>query len=225
MDTLNNNNGCTTTNDGTIAQKADKLPFVCPKCGSAQMQKSVGGYLEQVLAQGATMVAKSFLLGDAGKYTRGAERKAINKYVPFQHVCDYCHNSLHVSLADIEKGKYSMSKEVAEKMFCNYNNKLEAVKKKEVDDVRSTASMWLSLTVVGIIFFLIGLSISLNCEKETEGLWGMKTYTGTYIFAWFIMIVTSIWGLISGLICMDRYSKASQLKKMKLEDYAKTHTI
>lgn len=75
--------------------------------------------------------------------------------------------------------------------------------------------------VMACLLFVIGLVLCMNCETYTEGLWGIQIFTNSYIFSWFLMII-SFPGIVYELFSYaSNKSDASRYKQMSLSDFAK----
>ncbi len=208
----------------TISNHNDMIPYCCPNCGSEQVKKSIGGKLEQVAAIGVTKAIKSYVLGDYGGLTGGAENEILKETVPFQQVCKYCHQTFHASLAQIASGKYAMDKNKAEKLKDAYNGKLQIVKDNEVEEIREKGSKSLKRAFLAGITLVVGLLISANCQHTESGFLGLESYTGTYMFAWVLMLAGGVGVLIEGISSYGSYSEASALDDMSIQEYAKNHS-
>lgn len=200
-----------------------KHKFCCPNCGSEKVHKSVGGKAEHAAAWGATKLIKSALLGDYGSLTGGVENEVIKENVPFQQVCDYCHGTFHSSKSEIESGKYSLSSTEANKRMGLYNNKLQTLKDKEIEEIRGKAAKELRNTVIFIIVLLGGIFICMTCEHYTVGFLGIQAFTGSYMFSWVLMGIGGLGAFGTASSCASTYDKASELENAPIEDYAKNH--
>lgn len=203
---------------------SNNLQFVCPNCGSSQVHKSLGGKAEHAAAWGVTKVLKSTLMGDYGRLTGGLENHIIKDEVPFQHVCDYCHRTFHARKSQIEAGAYSMERSKADILMETYNKKLQAIKDKEVCEIKERAMGKLKYVAISVSILFLGIIICANCEHTMEGLWGMTVYTNSFVFSWFIIAIGIILTLITGISWINRYNEATELENMSIQNYAKNHS-
>lgn len=200
------------------------LSIACPHCGSTSVHKSIGGKIEHAVAWGATKMIKSSLLGDYGSLTGGVETEIIKKEVPFQQVCDYCHRSFHASQSQIDKGAYSMKISRARELMNIYNKKLQSLKEQEIETIREKAQKELRKTLISVFVFIVALIVSQSVEHETEGVFGLTTYTYSYSFSCMLMVGATIYAMVKGLNCKNSYTEASELEAMPIEEYAKNHS-
>lgn len=198
------------------------IHFACPNCGSTCVHKSIGGKAENVAAVVGAKLIKKAVLGDNSKYVRG-EGKMINENVPFQQTCDYCHYTFHASQSQIDNGKYSMNKRIADDLHSSYNKKLQMVKDKEVSGIKNKASQKMKKVIGAFFVFLLGLLICMNCEHTTEGVFGLTAYTGSFMFSCFLIFIGVALTFAFGVSWFTTYNIASNLESMSIEQYAKTH--
>ena len=198
------------------------IPFACPNCGSTCVHKSMGGKAENVAAVVGAKLIKKAVLGDNSKYVRG-EGKLINESVPFQQTCDYCHYTFHASQSQIDNGKYSMNKRIADDLHSSYNKKLQMVKDKEVSGIKNKASQKMKKVIGAFFVFLLGLLICMNCDHTTEGVFGLTAYTGSFMFSCFLIFLGVALTFVFGVSWLTTYNMASTLESMSIEQYAKTH--
>lgn len=201
----------------------DMLPYCCPNCGSSQVEKSLGGKLEHAAAWATTKAVKSYVMGDYGSYTGGAENEIIKEEVPFQQVCNYCHRTFHASKSQIEAGKYAMSKAKSSQLTEAYNRRLQSVKNGEVRRIKEAASKKLPRIGYAGSAFLLGLLITATCEHETTGPLGLPSYTWSFMFSCVLMFFGFIGLLIEGMGYFGKISEANEIDKMPIKQYAKNH--
>jgi len=201
----------------------DLLPYCCPNCGSNQVEKSIGGMLEHAAAWATTKAVKSYVMGDYGSYTGGAENEIIKEEVPFQQVCNYCHRTFHASKSQIEAGKYAMSKAKSSQLTEAYNRRLQSVKNGEVRRIKEAASKKLPRIGYAGGAFLLGLLITATCEHETTGVFGLSSYTWSFMFSCVLMFFGFIGLLIEGMGYFGKMSEANEIDKMPIKQYAKNH--
>ena len=201
----------------------DILPYCCPNCGSNQVEKSIGGKLEHAAAWGGAKLFKSAVLGDYGGLTGGAENEIIKEEVPFQQVCNYCHRTFHASKSQIEAGKYSMSRKESARLTEAYNRKLKAVKDEEVKKIKEEASKILARLGFAGAALLIGLLIIATCEHQTTGLFGLPSYTGSFMFSCVLIFFGFLGVVFEGIDYSEKLSKANEIDKMSIQSYARNH--
>lgn len=208
------------TNDENI------LPFCCPNCGSSQVSKSIGGKLEHAAAWAATKGLKSFIFGDYGSYTGGAENTIIKEEVPFQQVCSYCHYTFHARKSQIDAGKYALYPGKAAQLMEAYNKKLQTVKDKEVAVIKASASGNKKRCVFAGVAFLLGLLIYNTCEHyKTDSFLGieMESATWSFMFSCVLLFFGAIGVLYEGYRCYEIYEEANTIDMMTIQEYAKDH--
>ena len=210
-------------NQRTVNTNEDLLPYCCPNCGSNQVEKSIGGKLEHAAAWGGAKLFKSAVLGDYGGLTGGAENEIIKEEVPFQQVCNYCHRTFHASKSQIEAGKYSMSRRESARLTEAYNRKLKAVKDGEVNRIKEEASKILARLGFAGAALLIGLLIIATCEHQTTGLFGLPSYTGSFMFSCVLIFFGFLGVVLEGIDYSEKLSKANEIDKMSIQSYARNH--
>lgn len=201
----------------------DLLPYCCPNCGSNQVEKSIGGMLEHAATWGGAKLIKSAVLGDYGGLTGGAENEIIKEEVPFQQACSYCHYTFHASKSQIEAGKYSMSRKESARLTEVYNRKLKVVKDGEVKKIKEEASKKLPRLGFAGAALLIGLLITATCEHETTGVFGLPSYTWSFMFSWVLIFFGILGVVVEGIGYSGKLSEANEIDKMPIQRYAKDH--
>lgn len=207
----------------TSTVKEDLLPYCCPNCGSNQVEKSIGGKLEHAAAWAATKGVKAYIMGDYGSFTAGVENDIIKEELPLQQVCNYCHYTFHARKSQIEAGKYSMSRKESARLTEAYNRKLKAVKDEEVKKIKEEASKILARLGFAGAALLIGLLIIATCEHQTTGLFGLPSYTGSFMFSCVLIFFGFLGVVLEGIDYSEKLSKANEIDKMSIQSYARNH--
>lgn len=210
-------------NQRAVNTNEDLLPYCCPNCGSTQVQKSIGGKLEHATLWAATKAAKSYILGDYSSFTGGAENELIKDEVPFQQVCDYCHQTFHARKSQIEAGRYAMSKSKSSQLMNAYNKKLKVVKDDEVNTIKEEASKKLSRIGFSGAALLIGLLIIATCEHSTIGVFGLQSYTWSFMFSCVLIFFGFLGVVVEGNAYYGKISEANEIDDMSIEEYARDH--
>jgi hypothetical protein len=201
----------------------DILPYCCPNCGSNQVEKSIGGKLEHAAAWAATKAAKAYVMGDYGSFTGGVENDIIKEELPFQQVCNYCHQTFHARKSQIEAGRYAMSKSKSSQLMNAYNRKLKVVKDEEVNTIKEEASKKLSRIGISGASLLIGLLIIATCEHSTIGVFGLQSYTWSFMFSCVLIFFGFLGVVVEGNAYYGKISEANEIDDMSIEEYARDH--
>lgn len=201
----------------------NELSFCCPNCGSNQVGKSIGGKLEHAAAWAATKGVKSYVMGDYGRFTGGAENTILKEEVPFQQVCSYCHHTFHARKSQIDAGRYALNAARAAQLMEAYNMKLQVVKDNEVAETRKQAAKNRDRALLALAALGVGALICATCEHSYVNFLGVESFTWTFMFSC-LMIFFGVIGVISeGVFYMEAVNKAAEIEKMSIQAYAKDH--
>ena len=102
----------------------------------------------------------------------------------------------------------------------------DAVLQKEKDEIvakynkKASSHVW--RIMVACVIFSIGLILCLNTDTYTSGFMGMQALTSSYIFSWFLMIVSFPGVVYEISMYTVNKSKASTYEQMSLSDFLAT---
>lgn len=102
----------------------------------------------------------------------------------------------------------------------------DAVLQKEKDEIvakynkKASSHVW--RIIVACVIFVIGLVLCMNGDTYTEGFMGMQAYSGSFIFSWFLMII-SFPGIIYEVYSYGtNKNKANTYEQMSLSEFSAT---